>query len=44
MLDRRSILEYVGVADKQICEHMAFAAYPPFDGTLQRYYKLYVQS
>jgi D-xylulose reductase len=24
----------------QICEHMAFAAYPPFDGTLQRYYKL----
>ena len=27
-------------ADAQICEHMAFAAYPPFDGTLQRYYKL----
>jgi len=27
-------------ADLQICEHMAFAAYPPFDGTLQRYYKL----
>jgi D-xylulose reductase len=24
----------------QICEHMEFAAYPPFDGTLQRYYKL----
>ncbi|CAD6573669.1 MAG: hypothetical protein TREMPRED_000884 [Tremellales sp. Tagirdzhanova-0007] len=24
----------------QICEQMAFAAYPPFDGTLQRYYKL----
>ncbi|KAL7421703.1 hypothetical protein Q5752_003473 [Cryptotrichosporon argae] len=24
----------------QVCEHMAFAAYPPFDGTLQRYYKL----
>jgi len=24
----------------QICEHMAFAAYPPFNGTLQRYYKL----
>ncbi|ORY34084.1 hypothetical protein BCR39DRAFT_592646 [Naematelia encephala] len=24
----------------QICQHMAFAAYPPFDGTLQRYYKL----
>ncbi len=25
----------------QICEHMEFAAYPPVDGTLQRYYKLY---
>jgi D-xylulose reductase len=24
----------------QICEHMEFAAYPPVDGTLQRYYKL----
>lgn len=24
----------------QICEHMEFAAYPPFHGTLQRYYKL----
>lgn len=24
----------------QICEHMEFAAYPPHDGTLQRYYKL----
>ena len=29
-----------GLTDAQICEHMAFAAYPPFDGTLQRYYKL----
>lgn len=24
----------------QICDHMEFAAYPPHDGTLQRYYKL----
>ncbi|BEI81180.1 hypothetical protein CcaverHIS002_0203400 [Cutaneotrichosporon cavernicola] len=24
----------------QICEHMEFAAYPPINGTLQRYYKL----
>lgn len=28
----------------QICEHMQFAAYPPFHGTLQRYYKLCVST